>query len=415
MCYYSMVMAEEVRESFGNGGGAAAVVGVVADESWVDEGDAIVENEPGSEEYDITASPNDFNVMTLNHIVDSGAVKMPGFQRNFVWDIQRASKLVESIILGLPIPQLFLYEEKRNEFLVIDGQQRLMSIYFFVKGRFPRMGGRAMLRPFLTGGGKISEEVLQDNNHFQPFKLRLPKMVSGQNNRFAGLTYESLDNHQASFDMRPLRSIVIRQNSPSDGDSSIYEIFNRLNTGGMNLRPQEIRTCMYYSAFYDMLDSINTDPEWRRILGKDEADKNMKDIEILLRGFAMLANSENYAPSMIRFLNEFSQEGTKYSPERNEYLRALFRSFLRACAKLPDGAFNLSGGRFSVALYEAVFATVCKKAHTENRFVENTLERQRVEKLARDQEFVEASQQGTAQQAKVQKRLDRARDIVGAL
>ncbi|MGI9337090.1 MAG: DUF262 domain-containing protein [Gammaproteobacteria bacterium] len=400
-------MAEEVRESFGNGGGAA-------DASWVDEGDAIVENEPGSEEYDITASPNDFNVMTLNHIVGSGAVKMPGFQRNFVWDIQRASKLVESIILRLPIPQLFLYEEKRNKFLVIDGQQRLMSIYFFAKGRFPRPGGRAMLRPFLTGGGKIPDEILQDNNHFQPFKLRLPEMVSGQKNRFAGLTYEVLDDYQASFDMRPLRSVVIRQNSSSDSDSSIYEIFNRLNTGGVNLRPQEIRTCMYYSAFYDMLDSINADLEWRRILGKKEADKNMKDIEILLRGFAMLANSENYAPSMIRFLNEFSHEGTKYSSERNEYLRALFQSFLRACAKLPDGAF-LSGGRFSVALYEAVFSTVCKKAHTENRFVENALESQRVEKLARDQEFVEASQQGTAQQAKVQKRLARAREIVGAL
>lgn len=415
MCYYSRAMAEEIHESFGNGGGAAAVVGGAREDSWVDEGDAIVENEPGSEEYDITASPNDFNVMSLNSYVDSGRVKMPGFQRNFVWDIQRASKLVESIILGLPIPQLFLYEEKRNEFLVIDGQQRLMSIYFFFKGRFPRPGGRAMLRPFLTEGGKIPEEIFQDGKHFQPFKLQLPKMASGQKNRFAGLTYETLDNYQASFDMRPLRSIVIRQNSPSDGDSSIYEIFNRLNTGGMNLRPQEIRTCMYYSDFYDMLDSINADPEWRRILGRREADKNMKDIEILLRGFAMLANSENYAPSMIRFLNEFSQEGTKYSPERNKYLYALFQSFLRACAKLPDGAFNLSGGRFSVALYEAIFATVCKKAHAENRFVENMLEKQCVEKLARDKEFVEASQEGTARPAKVQRRLARAQEIVGSL
>ena len=80
------------------------------------------------DEYDITATPNDFNVMTLHSFIESGAVRIPGFQRNFVWDLGRASKLIESLILGLPVPQLFLYEQARNRFLVIDGQQRLMSI-----------------------------------------------------------------------------------------------------------------------------------------------------------------------------------------------------------------------------------------------------------------------------------------------
>ena len=78
-------------------------------------------------EYDITASPNDFNMSTMFSFIESGAVKIPGFQRNYVWDIKRASKLIESIIIGLPIPQIFLYEEARNKFLVIDGQQRLIG------------------------------------------------------------------------------------------------------------------------------------------------------------------------------------------------------------------------------------------------------------------------------------------------
>ena len=66
------------------------------------------------EEYDITASPNDFNVMTLCSYIDSGSVRIPGFQRNFVWDIRRASRLIESLILGLPVPQLFLHEQERR-------------------------------------------------------------------------------------------------------------------------------------------------------------------------------------------------------------------------------------------------------------------------------------------------------------
>lgn len=72
------------------------------------------------EEYDITAAPNDFNVLTIYSFLESGAVRIPGFQRNYVWDLGRASKLIEPMILGLPVSQVFLYEVGRNTFLVID-------------------------------------------------------------------------------------------------------------------------------------------------------------------------------------------------------------------------------------------------------------------------------------------------------
>src|SRR5690242_15277602 len=103
--------------------------------------DVDIEDDNDSEarirEYDISASPNDFNVLTIMSFLESGRVKIPAFQRNYVWDVKKASKLIESIIIGLPIPQIFLFEESRNNFLVIDGQQRLMSIYYFIKRRFP--------------------------------------------------------------------------------------------------------------------------------------------------------------------------------------------------------------------------------------------------------------------------------------
>ena len=68
------------------------------------------------EEYDITASPNDFNVVTIYNFLEAGSVRIPGFQRNYVWDLGRASKLIESLLLGLPVPQIFLYESGRNDF-----------------------------------------------------------------------------------------------------------------------------------------------------------------------------------------------------------------------------------------------------------------------------------------------------------
>ena len=113
-------------------------------DNWFEDGTGETDDSQ-IKEYDITASPNDFNMSTMFSFIESGAVKIPGFQRNYVWDIKRASKLIESIIIGLPIPQIFLYEEARNKFLVIDGQQRLMSIYYFIKQRFPRKEKRFII------------------------------------------------------------------------------------------------------------------------------------------------------------------------------------------------------------------------------------------------------------------------------
>ena len=137
-------------------------------------------------EYDISVIPSDFNVMTLNGLVDRGWVRIPGFQRNFVWDLGRASKLIESLILGLPVPQLFLYEQERHKNILIDGQQRLMSIYYFIKQRFPRPKRRAELRNIFDTHGNIPDEVLHNDKYFQDFSLRLPESLPGQSSRLKG-------------------------------------------------------------------------------------------------------------------------------------------------------------------------------------------------------------------------------------
>lgn len=378
---------------------------------------AIDADEIQVDEYDITATPNDFNVMTLHSFVETGAVRIPGFQRNFVWDIGRASKLIESLILGLPVPQLFLYEQARNRFLVIDGQQRLMSIYYFIKKRFPRKEKRVELRGIFDQKGIIPEDVLFDDDYFQAFNLRLPGKLPGKENRFKGLNYSTLGDYKAQLDLRPIRNIVVKQNSPSDDDSSMYEVFNRLNTGGINLRPQEIRTSMYHSEFYEMISKINTEDNWRRLLRLNEPDLHMKDVEIILRGFAMLIDGYDYAPSMIRFLNQFSRKSQSNSSDKNDYLAQLFKAFINTgCARLSDDAFtNKRNRRFNIALYEAIFAASCQSAFSDRRLDLKTIEQDKLEALANDEAFIEASIQGTTRTANVNERLKRAREIIGNL
>src|SRR5262249_13985562 len=127
--------------------------------------------------------------------------------------------------------------------------------------------------------------------------------------------------------------------------------------------PQEIRTSMYHSSFYDMLYKANSNLDWRRLVGNKEPDLHMKDVEILLRGFAMLIDGDNYSPSMVKFLNQFSRRAKGNSREQNDYISTLLEDFFDSCRELPDNAFlSKRNGRFNIALYECVFAAACEDA-----------------------------------------------------
>ena len=159
---------------------------------WFDN-DLQIEEAYSINEYEITTSPNDFNIKTMYDFIKSGAINIPGFQRNYVWDIKRASKLIESIIIGLPIPQIFLYQESRNKFLVIDGQQRLMSLYYFIEQRFPKDEKRTILRRIFEENGKIPDEILGNDDYFTKFNLQLPSTLPNQPNKLNRINYSTLD------------------------------------------------------------------------------------------------------------------------------------------------------------------------------------------------------------------------------
>ena len=367
-------------------------------------------------EYDITASPNDFNMSTMFSFIESGAVKIPGFQRNYVWDIKRASKLMESIIIGLPIPQIFLYEEERNKFLVIDGQQRLMSIYYFIKQRFPKKERRLELRRIFDEHGKIPDEILQNDDYFVKFNLQLVEHLPNRPNRLNKLNYGTLGELKTTFDLRTVRNIIIKQNVPDeddDGVSSIYEIFNRLNTGGVNLKPQEIRTILYHSDFYEMLYRINLDPRWRLLLGLPEPDLHMKDIEILLRAFAMMMSGRDYKPSMVRFLNLTSKRAGTLSKEKVQYLGQLFDAFLDSCRLLNEKAFfGAQATRVNISFIDAVFAVQCSEAFSTFSVGLPVINPEKLKALKLDPEFENSAQFGTASSVNVAKRLERATAIL---
>ena len=384
----------------------------MADEDWLQHEDAEENDDASIGEYDLTATPNDFNVKTIIDFIKSNVFVIPTFQRNYVWDIKRASKLIESLILGLPVPQVFLYEESRNRFLVIDGQQRLMSLNYFLLKRFPKIEKRGYLRLLSDKTGVLPAEIVANDEFFTNFNLQLPSPLPKHQNKLHGLNYETLGETKTALDLRTVRCVIIKQNAPPEDNSSVYEIFNRLNTGGVNLTPQEIRTSLYHSKFYTLLYELNAQDGWRKIVGDQFPDLRLRDVELLLRGYAMLIKGMEYRPSITRFLNQFSMDMRSTPDPTLLVMRKIFLEFLGATSHLPEGIFGTGTKRINVSVFESVFAACCARAYEYPSESVAAIEAAKVEALKADGEFISASTARTADSTNVALRLRKAREIL---
>lgn len=365
-------------------------------------------------EYDITTSPRDLTPANIVDMIDAGIIEIPLFQRNFVWDIKKASRLVESLILGLPVPELFFYSDgdENTTYKIIDGQQRLLSIYFFVKGRFPKNSDSRMA---VRDSIKSSEldGILADNKIFKDFVLVLNNKDDNNKSRYHSHKFLTLDkDSQIKFRLRRyLRTVVVRQNKPDDNSSSMFEIFNRLNTGGTPLNHQEIRASLFYCKFYTMIVNLNEEDKWRELFGKVSQDLRSNDIELILRSFALLQEGDEYAPKMVSFLNDFSKKSKFFNEKHINYLQNIFMSFIDSCSELGDRAF-FRNNRFSKTLFESVFVAVCQQSFNNKSIVTGKIEKESFEKLKNDKRFIEYLMSGSASKDSITQRIKLAKEII---
>lgn len=391
----------------------------VSQKPWFDDASSDKKVDYPIDQFNVISSPNDFNITTLFNFIKKRVVIIPGFQRNYVWDKRKASKLIESLLVGIPVPQLFFFEQGPNKYLVMDGQQRLMSIYYFIKGKFPIKSKRSELRKIFDECGEISQDIFDDSDYFSEFKLDLYDADSEQEKRpskLHGLSYADLGHYQTTFDLCTIRCIFIKQVS---SQTAIIEIFNRLNTGGTNLNPQEVRMSLLYDTeFHEMLNRLAIKREWRKIVGFPEPDSSrMKNLEIIFRGFAMLIkggkDGKDYSPLMNNFLDKFLEKAKELPRNDVKYLESLFESFLDSCSELLDDSFQMSSNRFSIPLFEAIFVAVCRELYEKKQFVVGKVVPETVKKLKEDEEFKNSLVRGgTASKGNVSKRLERAHKII---
>lgn len=259
-------------------------------------------------EYDISVSPSDPSLELLATQIGRNDIIVPFYQRKYVWKIEQASKLIESFLMGLPVPQVFLYVNNEDLLEVIDGQQRLMSVKYFFEGFF-------------------GEE--NDKGTRQIFRLK----GLAERSEYNGKTFEQLEpRDQRKLRNSTLRAIHIKQLRPKGLGDAVFHIFERLNTGGTLLKPQEIRNAVYRGPIVEKLQSLNANEEWQRILGLSRPEKNQKDVELVLRLFALYRKWQDYEKPMLRYLNTQMDQNRQFDSDEAADFEV---NFLRAI-KLVD-------------------------------------------------------------------------------
>lgn len=340
----------------------------------------IIEEIPSEEEdkeigvpiYKIVSYPSDPSLELLYAKWQRGEIIIPPFQRGWVWKHTQASKLVESFLLGLPVPAIFVYKESASQKqVVIDGQQRLRTIWGFFEGKLP------------------------DGNEFY---------LKGVDSQWEGKYYNTLDEaERIRFRDSVLRVVIVEQLDPKD-NTSIYHIFERLNTGGTGLTPQEVRNCTYHGPFNDLMINLNEDTIWRYIFGPSELDPRMRDLELIVRFLALFEGADAYAKPMKQFLNNFMAEH-QWDSAREPYQGTFLNTVGRVYKSLGHRPFHIKRG-INVAVFDSVMIAFAQSTTTPDNIPD------RYQKLLANPSYQEAISSGTTDVDTVKGRIKLAQEIL---
>jgi hypothetical protein len=252
---------------------------------------------------EVLSQPWDASIKELYELETDGDLRLdPDYQRNYVWNLTRASQLVESVLMKVPIPVIYLSEETSGKFLVIDGQQRLKSLFGFLAGKLEVYDERS--RKWRSIDFWLNKlETLEDLN---------------------GLTYSELPKSlQKQFKASTLKVIkILKQNSPQ----LKYDIFERLNRGAVALSDQEVRNCIYHGSYNDLIKRLAANKDYLFVLGQEGPHKRMQDRELVLRFLAFYRSPyHKYTPPMKEFLNTEMRKHRGLHQEELEELEKLFK------------------------------------------------------------------------------------------
>ena len=261
----------------------------------------------------------DFSVSTIFDYLTEKKIKIPSFQRKYVWSRAQASRLIESLIIQCPIPVLYFSQTSDEKFSVIDGNQRLNTLELFLNNKFELSG--------LTTYPELN-----------------------------GFKFSTLDpRFQRHITNRTLRCIVILKETHPQIK---FDVFERLNTGSVKLNAQELRHGIYNGPLIDLIGELANDKLFQD-LTQTKNDNRMKADELVLRFFALKDTWESYTNPFVTYLNNYTDKNRNINSEKITHLKNNFKAtFTLVYSLFDDYTFkvfeaDMKKMRFNAALYDA--------------------------------------------------------------
>jgi hypothetical protein len=288
--------------------------------------------------FNVTSYGWDSDVEGLVKRIKRGDIFVPAFQRKFVWKGPEKSRFVESLILGLPVPTIFLAKDSTSGKLnIVDGQQRLITLQLFLDGKF-KLSGKG-LEADLVGRYFSSEVAPTKKSKF----------------------LDEVD--RISFENAIIRAIVINPDPAVDDtefgtkyNKAVIQIFQRLNTSGKPLQAQEVRSCILHGSMNVCLHNMNIVAAWRDMFGPEHG--RLKDMEALLRYTALLKDGAAYSSPMPRFLDDFMEKNRGLSEEIRVELIKSFTTAIELVKAAKGDNFFKNGGTFLLSRFDAIMVAV---------------------------------------------------------
>jgi Protein of unknown function DUF262 len=337
-------------------------------------------NFPPAERKVVTQS-YDLSLQTLLEQWDGGLLSVPEIQREYIWDNGRSSRLIESLMLNIPVPLLYFSEMQDARYEIIDGHQRVKSIVRFLKNEFG-----------LSSLGVLSE--------------------------YRGMRFHSLPEREQRFlKMRIVRAVIISHESHPNMK---FEIFERLNTGSISLNAQELRNSIFRGSLNRLLRELVKQNRFRHIIGTVHPRPRMVDEELVLRFFALRAGYAQYRPPLKRFMNAFMSENREMNEDQLGLLRQTFEKTIgHISAALGSSAFRVSDAKGNPyekvtnrALFDAQMISFSWLDEGQNISARKPAVLERLAALYEDIEFLDAIRRATGDRARTRARV---RAVVGAL
>lgn len=350
--------------------------------------------------FNITSFGTDMTFRELITMYEEGDLEKPEMQRKYVWDKNEASRFIDSILLGLPVPSIFLAKTDDEKRLIVDGYQRIMTVYDYVK------------RGVFGGDGKS-------------FSLSNSDII---NTRWRGKTFQELQpEEQRKIRNSPIHAIVFEQKEPKH-DTGMYQIFERINISGRSLKPQEIRNCVYHGKFNKLLLELIKYEAWRNLFKNSEEDSRMSDVELILRmfAFAYLPKQKESAQkqiNLVKYLNIFMKRNGDLDVISENELQTQFQEILDFFNDVFDGNFFRNGKKddSGIIFSKKVNPTIADAVYSATKYIReikgldnyrklNMVER--YEKLIGDDLFQDAISKRTTNIEKIKIRMNKATEIL---